>query len=85
LDRLAAAAGLAPITFHKSPALVRHSGVEGGASPKVVSDRIGHTDVGFFLKTYAHALTKDDREAAEHAASNLLGPHLCPSQNDEHG
>jgi hypothetical protein len=57
-----------------------------GASPKVVSDRIGHANVGFFLETYAHVLKKDDREAAEQAAAFLLGPGLYPaSEINEHG
>lgn len=30
-------------------------------------------NVGFFLETYAHVLENDDREAAEQAASFLLG------------
>ncbi|MCW2655728.1 MAG: integrase [Mycobacterium sp.] len=30
-------------------------------------------DVGFFLQTYAHVLTNDDREAAEQAATFLIG------------
>src|ERR1700688_5327662 len=64
-DRLAAAAGLARITFHD----LRHSYATGalkaGVSPKVVSERIGHADVGFFLQTYAHVLGGDDRDAAE--------------------
>jgi hypothetical protein len=34
---------------------------------------IGHANVGFFLETYAHVLANDDREAAEQAASFLLG------------
>ncbi|MDT5400459.1 MAG: hypothetical protein QOK33_3690, partial [Mycobacterium sp.] len=72
-DRLAAAAGLTRITFHD----LRHSYATGalkaGVSPKVVSDRIGHANVGFFLQTYAHVLKNDDREAAEQAASFLLG------------
>ncbi|WP_082909385.1 tyrosine-type recombinase/integrase [Mycolicibacterium iranicum] len=84
-DRLAAAAGLVRITFHD----LRHSyataALKAGVSPKVVSDRIGHANVGFFLETYAHVLKKDDREAAEQAASFLLGPDLYPSQIDEHG
>lgn len=78
-DRLAAAAGLSRITFHD----LRHSyataALKAGVSPKVVSDRIGHANVGFFLETYAHVLKKDDREAAEQAASFLLGPELYPS------
>lgn len=72
-DRLAVAAGLARITFHD----LRHSYATGalraGVSPKVISERIGHANVGFFLETYAHVLRNDDREAAEKAASFLLG------------
>ena len=72
-DRLAAAAGLPRITFHD----LRHSYATGalraGISPKVISERIGHANVGFFLETYAHVLGNDDREAAEQAAEFLLG------------
>lgn len=72
-DRLAVAAGLPRITFHD----LRHSYATGalraGVSPKIVSERIGHANVGFFLETYAHVLENDDREAAEQAASFLLG------------
>jgi hypothetical protein len=42
-------------------------------NPKVVSERIGHADVGFFLQTYAHVTKNDDRDAAEQAASFLIG------------
>jgi integrase len=72
-DRLAAAAGLTRITFHD----LRHSYATGalkaGISPKVISERIGHANVGFFLQTYAHVLGNDDREAAEQAAAFLIG------------
>jgi integrase len=74
-DRLAAAAGLPRISFHD----LRHSYATGvlkaGVSPRVVSDRIGHANVGFFLQTYAHvpALADDDRDAAEQAAAFLIG------------
>ena len=58
-------------TFH----YLRHSyatvALKAGVSPKILSERIGHADVGFFLKTYAHVITNDDREAAEQAASFL--------------
>jgi hypothetical protein len=47
--------------------------LKAGVSPKVVSDRIGHANVGFFLQTYAHVLKNDDREATEQAAAFLLG------------
>ena len=72
-DRLAATAGLPRITFHD----LRHSYATGalraGVSPKIVSERIGHANIGFFLETYAHVLENDDRDAAEQAASFLLG------------
>jgi integrase len=81
-DRLAVAAGLSRITFHD----LRHSYATGalraGVSPKVISERIGHANVGFFLETYAHVLGNDDREAAEQAASFLLGDAWEPP--DEH-
>jgi integrase len=55
-DRLAAAAGLTRITFHD----LRHSYATGalkaGTNPKVVSERIGHANVGFFLQTYARVV-----------------------------
>jgi integrase len=83
-DRLAAAGGLSRITFHD----LRHSyataALKAGVNPKVVSDRIGHANVGFFLETYAHVLKKDDRQAAEQAASFLLGPGLYPASNAGH-
>jgi integrase len=84
-DRLAAAAGLARIAFHD----LRHSYATGalkaGVSPKVVSERIGHADVGFFLQTYAHVLKNDDRAAAEQAASFLIGTDWEPESDDEAG
>lgn len=39
----------------------------------MISERIGHANVGFFLDTYARVLGNDDREAAEQAAAFLLG------------
>jgi integrase len=79
-DRLAAAAGLSRITFHD----LRHSYATGalkaGISPKVVSERIGHANVGFFLQTYAHVLRNDDRDAAEQAAAFLIGNRWDPAE-----
>ena len=68
-DRLAAAAGLSRITFHDLRHSYATSALKAGLSPKVVSERIGHANVGFFLETYAHVLKNDDRDAAEQAAS----------------
>ena len=78
-DRLAAAAGLSRITFHD----LRHSYATGalkaGINPKVISERIGHANVGFFLQTYAHVLRNDDRDAAEQAAAFLIGKVWDPA------
>ena len=82
-DRLAAAAGLERITFHD----LRHSyataALKAGVSPKIVSERIGHGDVGFFLQTYAHVLKNDDREAAEQAAAFLIGDGYGPTAGSD--
>lgn len=85
-DRLAAAAGLTRITFHD----LRHSyataALRAGLNPKVISERIGHADVAFFLQTYAHVLRNDDRDVAEQAAAFLIGDALDsfadPNQED---
>ena len=39
----------------------------------MISERIGHANVGFFLETYAHVLKNDDRDVAKQAASFLVG------------
>ncbi len=82
-DRLAAAAGLSRITFHD----LRHSYATGalkaGISPKELSERIGHADVGLFLQTYAHVLGNDDRDAAEQAAALLIGNGWAPGDEDD--
>lgn len=84
-DRLAAAAGLPRITFHD----LRHSyataALRAGVSPKVISERIGHANIGFFLETYAHVLGNDDRDAAEQAASFLLGRAWGPDDKNWQG
>ena len=81
-DRLAAAARLPRITFHD----LRHSYATGalkaGINPKVISERIGHANVGFFLQTYAHVVRTDDRDAAEQAAAFLIGDPWDPSEHD---
>jgi hypothetical protein len=42
-------------------------------------------NVGFFLKTYAHVLKNDDRDAAEQAASFLIGAGWDPESDDKQG
>jgi integrase len=72
-ERLTAKAGLSRITFHDLRHTYATGALRAGVSPKVVSERIGHANIGFFLETYAHVLDNDDSEAAEQAASFLIG------------
>ncbi|MBF6238674.1 tyrosine-type recombinase/integrase [Nocardia otitidiscaviarum] len=73
--RLAARAELPEIRFYD----LRHTYVTGaltaGVSPKVVSQRVGHADVAFTMKTYQHVLPGQDEDAAARAATHLLGGH----------
>jgi hypothetical protein len=41
--------------------------------------------LGFFLQKYAHVLKNDDRDAAEQAASFLIGAGCDPESDDERG
>jgi hypothetical protein len=47
----------------------------------VISERIGHANVGFFLQTYAHVLRNDD--AAERAAAFLIGNGWDPADEGD--
>ena len=70
---LAKRAGLPVIRLHD----LRHSyataALAAGVPVKVVSQRIGHADVGVTLKVYAHVMPGDDEDAAMRADS-LLAP-----------
>ena len=84
-DRLAAAAGLSRITFHDLRHAYATGALKAGISPKVISERIGHANVGFFLQTYAHVLRNDDRDAAERAAAFLIGDGWDPADEGDEG
>jgi hypothetical protein len=45
----------------------------------VISERIGHANVRFFMQTYAYVLRNDDRDAAERAAAFLIGNSWDPA------
>ncbi|MCU1398450.1 MAG: Integrase, partial [Acidimicrobiales bacterium] len=70
---LARRAGLPSIRLHD----LRHSyataALAAGVPVKVVSQRVGHADVGVTLKVYAHVMPGDDEDAALRADS-LLAP-----------
>jgi integrase len=71
---LADRAGLRPIRLHD----LRHSyataALADGVPVKVVSQRLGHADVGVTLKVYAHVMPGDDAAAAL-AAEVLVTGH----------
>lgn len=51
LGRPAAAAGLSRITFHDLRHTYAAGTLKAGVSPKALSERIGHANVGFFPQT----------------------------------
>jgi len=65
-------AGLRPIRLHD----LRHSyataALASGVPVKVVSQRIGHADIGVTLKVYAHVMPGDDKDAALRADAMKL-------------
>lgn len=64
LEELLRQAGLPRVTFHG----LRHSHATAllvaGVNPKVVSERLGHSDVSITLGTYSHVLPDLQKEAA---------------------
>jgi integrase len=59
------AAGLPEIRFHD----LRHSAatlmLQQGINPKIVQERLGHSDISLTLNTYSHVLPHMQEEAAE--------------------
>ena len=72
--KLVRAAGLQPIRLHD----LRHSyataALAAGVPVKVLSQRIGHADVGVTLTVYAHVMPGDDEEAARRADALFSEP-----------
>ncbi|HET9501240.1 MAG TPA: site-specific integrase [Marmoricola sp.] len=66
------AAGLPRIRLHD----VRHSyataALIAGVSPKVISERLGHSTVAFTLQTYTHVIPGMDADAANAVAQLIL-------------
>ncbi len=67
------AAGLPPIRLHD----LRHThatlALQAGVHPKVVSERLGHGDVGITLNVYSHAIPAMEEEAAARVAALVFG------------
>lgn len=80
LNRLVELAGVRRIRRHD----IRHTYatlfVDSGVAPKILSDRIGHSDLSVTFQVYGHRSTGHDREAAElvaeliHTALQYCGP-----------
>ncbi|MBA3983506.1 MAG: tyrosine-type recombinase/integrase [Acidimicrobiia bacterium] len=70
---IAKSAGLPMIRLHD----IRHSyataALAAGAGLKVVSQRLGHADVGVTLRVYAHVLAGDDEAVANLVAAAITG------------
>jgi integrase len=67
------AAGLPRIRLHD----VRHSyasaALKANVSPKVISERLGHSAVAFTMQTYTHLIPGMDKDAADAVAELILG------------
>ncbi|MBA2729967.1 MAG: site-specific integrase [Euzebyaceae bacterium] len=79
--RAVKAAGVPRIRLHD----VRHSHASlllaAGVNPKVVSERLGHSSVGFTLDTYAHVLPGMQPESAELFDRLVFG--VAETSNDD--
>lgn len=68
-NRLVDLAGVRRIRLHD----IRHTyatlSLDSGITPKIVSDRIGHSDLSVTFQVYGHRSTGQDREAAELVAA----------------
>lgn len=68
-DRLARLAGLPRIRLHD----LRHThatlALAAGVHPKVVQERLGHSNIGTTLDTYSHAIPAMQEDAASRVAA----------------
>jgi integrase len=72
--RRAVTAGLPVIRLHDMRHSYATAALATGVPVKVVSQRIGHADVGVTLKIYAHVMPGDDQDAAARADSLISLP-----------
>ncbi len=72
-DKHSREAGLPPIRLHDLRHSYASAALSAGVHPKVVSERLGHSNIGITLDTYSHVLEGMQQEAADHVAGLLLG------------
>src|SRR4029453_12204978 len=76
------AAGLPRIRLHD----VRHSyataALKAGISPKVISERLGHSSAAFTLQTYTHVIPGMDEMAADTVAKLILAEPAIESDTN---
>lgn len=68
-----AAAGLPKIRLHDLRHSYASAALKSGVSPKVVSERLGHTSAAFTMQTYMHVIPGMDAAAAHQVADLILG------------
>lgn len=82
-ERVVARSGLRPIPLHG----LRHThatvGLALGVPAKVISERLGHEDVAFTLKQYAHVLPGMQADAARRIASAVMDDEEEDDHEDE--
>lgn len=71
MDSAARKAGVPRIRFHDLRHT--HATLRQGVNPKVVAERLGHSDVAITLRAYSHALPDTEAEAAKAIGKALKG------------
>lgn len=73
LQRLMRAAGLEPIRWHD----LRHGAatllIAQGVHPRVIMERLGHSDIAVTMNVYGHVTASLDRDAANRMDAALGG------------
>ncbi|MFN2490127.1 MAG: tyrosine-type recombinase/integrase [Actinomycetota bacterium] len=72
-ERRVKAAGLPRIRLHDLRHTYATIALTAGVHPKVVSERLGHSNIGITLDTYSHVIPELAEEAANSVAALILG------------
>jgi integrase len=68
-----ARAGLRHINLHGVRRSFATVSIDAGINPKILSERIGHSDVGFTMRTYLQRSPGLDKDAAATVAGLIVG------------